>query len=653
MADGAGAARTPTRGRVFTRGLYVLWTAIRTEPGPFGLAMFGAVLHATVTVGSASVLGYITSEIILPSLRAGDTTAAALWTAAGLLLGVGVLKATGLAFRRLFAGLMQYRMQAHYRRRVSHTFLRLPLAWHHRHPTGQLLSNAGSDVEAAWQPLAPLPMAIGTAYMLVIAAASMLITDLVLALVGFLVFPAIALLNYVYQHRLSPLATRAQALRARVSEVAHESFDGALVVKTLGREDAETERFTAAASRLRDAQIKVGRVRGMFDPVMEALPNLGVLVVLLVGVLRIEGGAMTPGELVQFAFLFTLLAFPIRSFGWILGDLPRAVVGWDRMQAVLTARGSTAYGTARLPAGQAPGGVAVTAEGVTFGYEDGYRDASGADRDGISAGDLGGGPDPGEGGTGPRTTVLHGVDLAIPPGRTVAIVGPTGAGKSTLASLLLRLVDPDSGTLRYDGTDLRELAKGEISRTAALVPQTTFVFDDTVRENIALGAPATDGEIWTALRLAHADAFVRALPDGLDSRLGERGTSLSGGQRQRIALARALVRRPRLLVLDDATSAVDPQVEEHILTGLRRADLAATVVVIAYRRSTIALADEVVYLEGGRVVATGTHDELTERVEGYRRLVTAYQRDEEQRAAEAAAGLRTEPTDVEESEAVA
>ncbi|WP_046471633.1 ABC transporter ATP-binding protein [Allosalinactinospora lopnorensis] len=616
MAQGSTESGPASGSPIFRRGVRVLWIAMRTEPWVCAVAVLGASLHAAGTVGSAWVLGRITDTVILPAFAEGRTTTAALAAAAALLLGVGVVKALGLGARRLFAGLMQFRMQARYRRQVARKYLRLPLSWHHRHPTGQLLSNANADVEATWQPLAPLPMVLGSLFMLLAAAVAMVVTDPVLALVGFVVFPLLFAINVVFQRKIAPVATRAQALRAQVSEVAHESFDGALVVKTLGREDTETERFTAAAHRLRDAQIQVGRMRGMFDPVMEGLPNLGVLAVLLVGTWRLSNGAIDPGDLVQIAYLFTLLALPIRSFGWLLGDLPRSVVGWNRVQTVLSADGAMHYGGARTN-GHGSGGVRLTARDVSFSYEDTY------DRSGVSGRDL---ADTAPGTGAPRTTVLRDVTLDIAPGRTVAVVGPTGAGKSTLTMLLMRLVDPDSGTVGYDGVDARDLEQGEIAGAAALVPQSTFVFEDTARGNVTLGADVDDADVWAALRLARADSFVAALPGGLDTRLGERGTSLSGGQRQRLALARAVVRRPRLLILDDATSAVDPQIEAQILAGLRDTELAATVVVVAYRRATIELADEIVYLERGTVRDQGIHHELLERSPGYRKLVTAYER---------------------------
>jgi ATP-binding cassette, subfamily B, bacterial len=593
------------RADVIRRGLRILWISVREEPRIFAVSAVGSALFGLMTVGSAYVLGWIAGRVIVPAFDSGDVKASALGLAAAAILAVAVLKVVGILGRRLGAGVMQYRLQATYRRRVTRKYLDLPLAWHHRHPTGSLLSNANSDVEATWYPIAPFPFAVGVVFMVGIAATALFLTDWMLALIGLLIFPAVFALNVAYSRRMSPRMTRAQQLRADLSALAHESFDGALVVKTLGREAAEAERFGVQARDLRDALVKAGRVRGLFDPLMEALPNLGTLVVLLVGAVRLQAGAVSVQDVVSVAFLFTVLAFPLRAIGWVLGELPRSVVGWDRVQHVLTADGSMVYGDRRL-ASDKP--AALELRDVQFGYEGGER-------------------------------VLHDVTIDIAPGRTVALVGPTGSGKSTVTTLISRLVDPDAGTVRIDGVDASELAEGEVSGAVALVPQTTFVFDDTVRGNVTLGLDVDDDTVWAALRLAQAERFVRALADGLDTRVGERGTSLSGGQRQRLALARALVRRPRLLVLDDATSSVDPAVEEAILRGLRTADLAATVLVVAYRRATIALADEVVYLEHGRVLARGSHADLLASTPGYANLVTAYEEAERERERERAAEL--------------
>ncbi len=573
-------------------GFRVLRVAIRREPWVFTLSTLGSVLFGALTVADAWVLGWSTDHVLLPAFDSGTTTTRGLVAIFALFLGVAILRAVGIVARRLGAGIMQYRMQASYRREVTRQYLTLPMSWHQRHPTGELLSNANSDVEAAWAPIAPLPMAVGTLAMMVIAIVQMLFTDVAMAVVGLLVFPLVMVVNVVFQRMSSPIFTRIQALRAELSEIAHESFDGAMVVKTLGRESEETDRFAAKARVLRDEGIRAGRIRAAFDPFLESLPNLGVLAVLGVGVWRVRSGVADPGDVVTVAYLLTIVAFPIRSIGWMLGEFPRSVVGFDRVNRVLDTVNDTRYGEGRV-AGRARG-AALELDHVTFAYGEGQR-------------------------------LLDGLDFSIEPGRTVAVVGATASGKSTLTSLVTRLVDPQEGIIRLDGQDLRDLSPGEVAANVSLVPQTAFLFDDTVRDNVTLGADLTDDEVWEALRTAQADGFVAALARGLDSHLGERGATLSGGQRQRLSLARALVRHPRLLVLDDATSAVDPEVEARILEGMRQHGANSTLLVIAYRKATIALADEVLFLDEGRIVDRGTHQELLRRSPAYATLVNAYE----------------------------
>jgi ATP-binding cassette subfamily B protein len=586
---------------VLGRGLRVLGTAIRTEPKLFTIGTVGSSVFGLLIIANAYVVGAVIGHVVVPAFAEGRAGARELALVAAVFIGISLLRVASIFGRRLGAGFMQYRLQARYRRAVTRRYLALPPAWHQRHATGSLLSNANSDVEAAFVPIAPLPFAVGTIVMVVAAVISLFVTDWVLALVGVTLFPALFGLNLVYSRRMSPRQIRAQQIRAKVSAVAHESFDGALVVKTMGREADESRRFGVFVAELRDALIAVGRLRGLFDPLMDSLPSVGTLAVLLLGAWRLQSGAISVAELVSVAFLFTVLAFPVRAIGWVVAELPRSVAGWERVKAVLDAEGDLAYGSAE-PAGTGP--AELRFDGVTFRYA--------------------GGP-----------AVLHDVSFTVPAGRTVALVGATGAGKSTIASLAVRLVDPESGAVRLDGTDVRELSSAGLAGAAALVPQVPFVFDDSVRGNITLDRPAVgDADVWSALRLAQADGFVAKLADGLDTAVGERGTSLSGGQRQRLTLARALAGRPRLLVLDDATSAVDPRVEAAILAALRGGDADASILVVAYRRATIALADEVVYLEHGRVAATGTHTQLMAEVDGYRNLVTAYEQAEAERALE-------------------
>jgi ATP-binding cassette, subfamily B, bacterial len=605
------AAATPTR-----RGLWVLGLAIRTEKKVFAASLLGSSLYGGMTVGAAWAIGWATDHVVLPAFSTHHTSAGLLAAGGLLIVGVAVAKVLGIFGRRLLAGVLQFSMQARYRRQVTSAYLRLPLAWHQQRPTGRLLSNANSDVEMMFMPIAPMPMSLGVGVMLIIGILDMLLTNAVLGLVGILLLPAVIATNTLYVRYAGPRFARAQELRAHVSEVAHESFDGALVVKTLGRESAETERFAVRARKLRDANIDAGRARSLFTPMLEALPNLGVLAVLLFGTQQVASGHAQPGDVVNVAYLITLLAFPIQSFGWVLGDLPRAVVGYERVAAVLAAEDRTEYGAALVR--RDGSAAALDFDHVDFAYP-------GAESAGV----------------------LRSFTASIAPGRTIAVVGATGAGKSTLAALLARLSDPTGGEIRLDGTVLGEYAKGEVSDAVALVPQQTFVFGDTVRENVTLGADVGDEQVWAALRTAQAEKFVKSLPQGLDTIVGERGTTLSGGQRQRLALARALVRRPRLLVLDDCTSAVDPSVEAAILDGLREqgggeGGPRATVVVIAYRKATVALADEVLFLEDGAVGARGTHEELLVRSEGYRELITAYAK-----AAEDAQDTEREQADAE------
>jgi len=587
---------------------------IRQQPRWFALAVLGSAVYGVMTVATATVIGKVVREIVGPAVTARQVTADQLWLAGLMLSAVVLVNVVGIVVRRIAAGITFSNLCALYRRRVTRQYLRLPLSWHHRHPSGQLLSNANADVEATWQVFQPLPMALGVIIMLVVATVQMFLVDPVLAAIGMLVFPMLFGANLAFQRRMSPRVTRSQQLRAEVSEVAHESFEAALIVKSMGREDQETARFIRITDRLKDANIEVGRTRGLFDPAIEAIPTLGTLAVLAVGTARVASGDLDAAEVVQIAYLFSLLSFPVRALGWVLAELPRTVVGWDRVDAVLQAKGEMQYGDRHLVRA---GATSAQTDQASYSYDVSRKD-----------------------GTVTKTSpAVRSVTLDVPAGGTTALVGPTGSGKSTLASLVLRLIDPDSGAVRLDGVDLREVVRGGVSEVGSLVSQETFLFDDTVRGNITLGVQATDEQVWHALRVAQADGFVAALPHGLDTRVGERGTSLSGGQRQRVALARAVIRRPQLLVLDDATSAVDPSVEQAILAGLREPGLGddhtprTTVIVVAYRMATITLADDVIYIENGRVVDHGTHLQLLGRCAGYARLVTAYAREAAERAA--------------------
>jgi ABC-type multidrug transport system fused ATPase/permease subunit len=573
-------------------------------------AIGSSALFGAATVGVSRALGWATDAVVVPALRGDDLARSHIWTAGLVVLVAATLLALGVWGRRVFAGMGAADIQADHRRAVTRRLIELPMSWHRGHAAGRLLATASSDTEAASAVFNSVPFALGVLVMLVVAAAELFVTDVWLALAALVVVPAILAANVVFSRRMFAAVSVAQRMRGEVAEVAHESFEAAVVVKALGTASREEERFVAKAALLRDANVRAGTVRAMFDPVIDLIPSIGTLLVLVVGTWRLAAGAVDTGDVVGAGFLLSMLAVPVRSIGFLLGDLPRSLVGWDRIAGVLDATGDLPEGA--LP-WNAPGAAApVRLEDVSFAVPSAR------------------GP----------VELLHGVDLDVPAGRTVAIVGPTGAGKTTLVGLVARLADPTTGHVVVGGVDLRDLDPADRARHVALVPQASFVFEDTVRGNVTLAdaddpAAPTDDDVWAALAAARVDDVIRALPGGLDAPLGERGANLSGGQRQRLVLGRALVRRPRVLVLDDATSAVDPGVERAILTGLGSAG-GPTVLLVAYRMSSVLLADEVVHVASGRVVDRGSHDELMARDPGYRELATAYERDAARRVREEA-----------------
>lgn len=590
---------TPRLRSLAADGARLIARFVRAHPASFAIAVFGSFNFAAAIVVSAIVVGRVTDDVIVPVLDEGEPIDGRLRGAVVALVLIAAWKAVGIVIRRTGATWMQGRTQADLRTRLVEHLMGLELSWIRRQSTGDLLAVSDSDAGQSTYVLGPFPFASG-AFMLLLG--SIVIVFLIDPLLG--VITAVGLLAKVVVDITGAWRTfhafeDVQMRRGETSAVAHESIDGALTVKALGREDREVERFTGASFRLRDELIKIARRFTLYDAVQDALPPLTTVAVLVVGASRIDVGAMSAGDLATIAYLLSLIAFPLRLIGFVLWEVSGSLAAYRRVEKVLEVDDRVRYGP--LEPTQGVGAAGLASDGsLSFGFDE--------------------------------NVVLADVDIDIRAGETVAIVGPTGSGKSTLVTLFARLWDPTVGAIRLDGRDLREFARSALAGEVAFVGQDVFLFDDSVRGNIAFGVDASDEEVVEAARLAAAHDFIMELPDGYATRLGERGTSLSGGQRQRIALARALIRRPRLLILDDATSAVDPSIETGILVRLKDSALPSTVVLVAYRRSSIALADRVVYLEDGRVLGQGTHDELMATVPGYQRLIRAYEEDAEQRS---------------------
>ncbi|MET0903133.1 MAG: ABC transporter ATP-binding protein [Acidimicrobiales bacterium] len=579
--NATAAAPAPSRASVLRRGARMVRAEVHLHPRPFLLAVAGAAVFAVATVASAWAVRWVTDEVIVPRFEEGTVSTRNVVIGCLAIIGIGLVRAVGVVVRRTNAGIAQWRILATLRTDVVDRYQSQPLSWFQEHPTGALVAHAGVDTEAATEVLAPLPYSSGVVVMVVVATIGLFLIDPVLGAIALVLFPALGLLNVYYERRVTGPADEAQDRIGDVTNFVHESFDGALVVKALGAEEHESARLEPKVAALRDAKIKVAQLRATFESLLDAVPSLANVALVVAGAYRVRAGAMTVGDVTAVVYLFTLLVWPLRLIGFVLAELPRSLAGWERVRGVLTA---PIEPEPKDFIGRPPTGLGIALDDVHFAYE-------------------------------PGREVLTGVRLSVATGRTVAVVGPTGAGKTTLLEVIDGLMAPSRGSVAVAG-GLR-----------AMVFQESFLFAESIRENVLLGLDVPERRLRAALELSQSAGFVDELPDGVDTVVGERGITLSGGQRQRIALARALVRRPQLLLLDDATSSLDPTTEALILTGLHRELEGVTTLVVASRPSTIALADEVVFLVGGRVAAQGVHDELLTTQPLYRNLVEAYERD--------------------------
>lgn len=615
-----------TGGSVIGPGFRLVRRLVRPHPVPFALSIFGALVFAGGTVLSTVVLGRVIDDLVIAGSTDGDPSNRTLVTGILAVMVVAVGRAIGVVMRRYFAGMTSERAQHQVRGEMASSYLTRPLAWFQTAPTGQLLAHVDSDARMLVEVLHPLPFSIGVVGLGVFAAIALLVVDVWIALVALLIFPIMTISNQWYSKIVEKPMAESQERLGDVAGIAHESFEGALIVKTLGRTDSEVERFTTAAEKLRAARVRSGVLRVVMNVTIAAWPAFGTLVVVLIGAFRVRSGDMTAGDIVQVAALFTLLAVPMAVFGFFLESLAPSLVANRRIRKSIGAEGSgfpddhpTFVASPKVRIERGPG-ARLDVDSVSYGFE---RSDPGSD---------GGAESTRSKLATKRELAVDGVSFTVEPGQTVAIVGATGSGKSTLVALVAGLLSPSTGTVRVAGQDVAAMSPGERARCISLVFQESFLLADSVHANIAMSRTLTAEEVENALRLAEAWDFVAAMPEGVHTILGERGLTVSGGQRQRLALARAFAQPSPLVILDDATSAVDTVTEQRILASLRTGGAsspttdtgAPTLLVVAHRLATIGLADRVVWMRDGAIAAIGRHQELMTDAR-YEALVTAYE----------------------------
>ncbi len=551
----------------------------------------GLAISAVLAVGSQAAqiaLIWVTGKNVIDEALLNHD-AQKLWVNVGIIAALGVVSAVLMSGRRLISGKQALDVEMDIRQRLYSHFVRLSFGFYDRNQTGQLMSRATVDLQGVRFFLGyGLVFFFQNILTVVSVTVVLFFFEWRLALVVLAVTPFLVGIAYRYSHVAHPTLRDVQQKLADVATVAEENIVGVHVVKAFAQEPAEEEKFRVRNEALFRQTIQANRQRAKYVPLLSFLPLLAQAAVLLVGARMVAHGSLSVGAYVSFNLYLALLVTPLRSLGMWIGQAQRATASGERIFQILdepedVADRPSAVG---LPEGEG----AIRFENVSFSYL-------------------------------PGRPVLESLDLALDAGTTVALIGHTGSGKTTLSSLVPRFYDVDSGRVLVDGVDVRDLRLASLRRAIGVIAQDPFLFSTTVRDNIAFGLPElTDDEVERVARLAEAHEFIERLPQGYDTVIGERGITLSGGQRQRIAIARALAVDPRILILDDATASVDATTEARIRAGLREVMQGRTTLIIAHRLSTIALADEVVVLDRGRVCARGTHDELLETSSVYREI---------------------------------
>jgi ATP-binding cassette subfamily B protein len=539
-------------------------------------------------MGATVLIPFLVGKAI-NSIPSHHRHALTLWAIAIVAAGLGRL---GLSVaRRLVAGRVSLGVEVDLRNRLYGQLQRLELAFFDRQQTGQLMSRATVDLQSVrWFLGYGLIFIAQSLLSILLAATAMFLLQPELAALSLAPVPLVVLIAQRYGKHSRPALQEAQQRIAELTAEAEENISGVRVVKAFAQEQRQLDRFRQSVGRVFSQQMYATRIQARYTPMISFLPNLGLAVILLVGGREVINGSLSIGGFTAFYAYLLMLISPMRTLGYMLSAAQRATASGARIFQVLDREPemTASHDAPELPAGN--GQVTFAGVGLTFG-------------------------------TSPRPA-LRGIDFEIPAGETVAVVGAMGSGKTALVSLLPRLYDVTKGSVRIDGADVREVDLTSLRSQIAVVADDPFLFSATVHDNIAYGRPGASREqVEDAARAAQADSFIRSLPNGYDTLVGERGLTLSGGQRQRIAIARAILTDPRILILDDATSSVDASTEQEIKLALKAVMAGRTTFIVAHRLSTISLADEIVVLDDGAVAARGTHDQLLDESELYREIV--------------------------------
>lgn len=567
------------------RGLGLLFRTLTMYRRELLLSVSGAVLWMLLVVA----VPLITASVFDDAIVAGDRSKLTplIW----LLLGAGVLKAVGVGGRRFFGFLLAYRAETDLRNRIYEHTQRLAFTYHDTTSTGELMAKASSDLSQVRLVFMMLPVTVANLGMFVFVISVMVSLNPLLGGIVSLAIPMLLFIGNTYAKRVIALSFSVQERIAAMSSVVEEAITGIRVVKSYGAESHETQKVHTAATGIFDKSIELTKQRSIFVPLFESVAPLATVVILSLGGLYVIDGQLSAGDFWAFMEYMVILNFPLRITGWFFAELPRSAAAGARVLDLLATAPEIADppSPAALPSGRGE----LRFHDAAFSYAEG-------------------------------PPVLVNINARIPAGTSVAIVGATGSGKSTLSYLIPRFYDVTGGSVCIDGIDVRKLSLTELRSEVALVFEETFLFSATIGENISFGAPdATPEQIRLSARLAQADGFIRELSDGYDTVVGERGYSLSGGQRQRIALARAVLRDPRVLILDDATSSVDAATEHEIREALKIVMEGRTTVIIAHRPSTLALADTVLFVDEGTVAGFAAHDELLATIPRYREVLAS------------------------------